>query len=131
MCSASQEIRVTRFAQPSINPLACCNCWAGLLGRAVFPPWNEGPNFGSYITESKIVLLDTKQADNRSWNNMLWKGISTSFRKSADRKDGRPAFLKNHVPQDGILASFILKGEGIRSCFWPDSGKDVLIYSFP
>ena len=20
----------------------------GLLGRAVFPPWNEGPNFGSY-----------------------------------------------------------------------------------
>ena len=37
------------FAQPSINPLACCICWAGLLGRAVFPPWNEGPNFGSYI----------------------------------------------------------------------------------
>ena len=46
MCSASQEIRVTRFAQPSINPLACRICWAGLL--AVFPPWNEGPNFGSY-----------------------------------------------------------------------------------
>ena len=36
------------FAQPSMNPLACCICWAGLLGRAVFPPWNEGPNFGSY-----------------------------------------------------------------------------------
>ena len=36
------------FAQPSINPLACCICWAGLLGRAVFPPWNEGPNSGSY-----------------------------------------------------------------------------------
>ena len=36
------------FAQPSINPLARCICWAGLLGRAVFPPWNEGPNFGSY-----------------------------------------------------------------------------------
>ena len=36
------------FAQPTINPLACCICWAGLLGRAVFPPWNEGPNFGSY-----------------------------------------------------------------------------------
>ena len=48
MCSASQEIRVTWFAQPSINPLECCICWAGLLGRAVFPPWNEGPNFGSY-----------------------------------------------------------------------------------
>ena len=36
------------FAQPTINPLACCIRWAGLLGRAVFPPWNEGPNFGSY-----------------------------------------------------------------------------------
>ena len=48
VCSASQEIRVTRFAQPTINPLACCICWAGLLGRAVFPPWNKGPNFGSY-----------------------------------------------------------------------------------
>ena len=34
--------------QPTINPLACCICWARLLGRAVFPPWNEGPNFGSY-----------------------------------------------------------------------------------
>ena len=36
------------FAQPTINPLACCICWAGSLGRAVFPRWNEGPNFGSY-----------------------------------------------------------------------------------
>ena len=36
------------FAQPTINPLACCICWTGLLGRAVFPPWKEGPNFGSY-----------------------------------------------------------------------------------
>ena len=36
------------FAQPTINSLACCICWAGLLGRAVFPPWNEGPNFGPY-----------------------------------------------------------------------------------
>ena len=36
------------FAQPTINPLACCICWVGLLGRTVFPPWNEGPNFGSY-----------------------------------------------------------------------------------
>ena len=36
------------FAQTKINPLACCICWAGLLGHAVFPPWNEGPNFGSY-----------------------------------------------------------------------------------
>ena len=37
-----------RFAQLTINPLACCICWAGLLGRPFFPLWNEGPNFGSY-----------------------------------------------------------------------------------
>ena len=36
------------FAQLTINPLARCICWTGLLGRVVFPPWNEGPNFGSY-----------------------------------------------------------------------------------
>ena len=35
------------------NPLACCIRWAGLLGRAVFPPWNEGPNFGSYKSSSQ------------------------------------------------------------------------------
>ena len=48
-CSASQEIRVTWFAQPKINPLACSICWTGSLGHVVSPPWNEGPNFGSYI----------------------------------------------------------------------------------
>ena len=36
-------------AQPTINPRACCISWARLLGRAVFPPWNKGPNSGSYI----------------------------------------------------------------------------------
>ena len=45
------------FAQPTINPLACCICWAGLLGGAVFPPWNEGPNFGSYSIENQAVTL--------------------------------------------------------------------------
>ena len=28
-----------------------CICWARLLGRAVFPPWNKGPNSGSYTTD--------------------------------------------------------------------------------
>ena len=45
------------FAQPTINPLACCICWAGLLGRMVFPSWNEGPNFGSYNLEVKSIFL--------------------------------------------------------------------------
>ena len=49
------------FAQPTINPLACCICWAGLLGCTVFPPWNEGPNSGSYTIKMfpyfKYILL--------------------------------------------------------------------------
>ena len=53
------------FAQPTIYPLACCICWAGLLGLAVFPPWNEGPNFGSYrlsvVQGSALVLCVNSQ----------------------------------------------------------------------
>ena len=44
------------FAQPTINPLACCICWAGLLGRVIFPPWNEGPNFGSYRSNKETFM---------------------------------------------------------------------------
>ena len=46
------------FAQPTINPLACCICWTGSLGRAVFPPWDEGPNFGSYTLLSSLSKAD-------------------------------------------------------------------------
>ena len=24
------------------------------MGRAVFPPWNEGPNFGSYTVKKRV-----------------------------------------------------------------------------
>ena len=54
------------FAQPTINPLACCFCWAGLLGRAVFPPWNEGPNLGSYIRIEKKITNQQGDVDNQS-----------------------------------------------------------------
>ena len=72
MCSASQEIRVTRFAQPTINPLACCICWAGLLGRAVFPPWKEGPNFGSYNMSHflRLSLSHTYTHTQRRYGNL-------------------------------------------------------------
>ena len=65
------------FAQLTINPLARCICWAGLLGRTVFPPWNEGPNFGSYsctktMAVVAVILVDlTKKAIK---NNMVFKG---------------------------------------------------------
>ena len=50
------------FAQPTINPLACCICWAGLLGGAVFPPWNEGPNSGSYSSAVGDAVLGAEPA---------------------------------------------------------------------
>ena len=45
------------FAQPTINPLVRCICWAGLLGRVAFPPWNEGPNFESYTVNKMEKLV--------------------------------------------------------------------------
>ena len=75
------------FAQPTINPLACCICWAGLLGRAVFPPWNEGPNFGSYIVTPLAgqapVCVGFLQARILEWvaisffRGFFWPGVWT------------------------------------------------------
>ena len=53
-------------AQPTINPLACCICWARLLGHAVFPPWNKGPNSGSYTSNSQTVCISGVVEDS-SW----------------------------------------------------------------
>ena len=55
------------FAQPTINRLACCICWAGLLGRTVFPPWNEGPNFGSYTSNEYSGLTSFRM----DWLDLL------------------------------------------------------------
>ena len=64
------------FAQPTITPLACCICWAGLLGRAVFPPWNEGPNFGSLQSCSNCCFLTCIQISQEA----RWSGIPISWR---------------------------------------------------
>ena len=48
-------------AQPTINrSLACCICWARSLGHAVFPPWNKGPNSGSYNGRGLLSHLIAK-----------------------------------------------------------------------
>ena len=82
MCSASQEIRVTRFAQPTINPLACCICWAGSLGWAVFPPWNEGPNFGSYTVRRtpgrELSLTTDAETFRNTFCRVFRKGLTLS-----------------------------------------------------
>ena len=63
------------FVQLTINPLACCICWAGLLGHAVFPPWNEGPNFGSYKSRVLLYLVGMFRALNPG------ESISVALRK--------------------------------------------------
>ena len=78
MCSASQEIRVTRFAQRTINPLVCCICWAGFLGRVVFPPWNEGPNFGSYSfikKRSSWAVIRKLPGEGGRWMEEAWEQV--------------------------------------------------------
>ena len=67
MCSASQEIRVTRLRKRRKHPFACCICWAGLLGHAVFPPWNEGPNSGSYTSNQYLGLISFRM----DWLDLL------------------------------------------------------------
>ena len=59
-------------AQPTINPLACCICWARLLGHAVFPPWNKGPNSGSYKALPRREIASTRSS---VWN---WVPIKLS-----------------------------------------------------
>ena len=65
------------FAQPTINPLACCICWTGLLGCAVFPPWNEGPNFGSY--KLKFMFIVPVMLSSISSSDILFPFFSQSF----------------------------------------------------
>ena len=105
------------FAQPTINPLACCICWAGLLGRAVFPPWNEGPNFGSYSPVSTHVckwcsfpmqlealsldqdrVLKKRLNRNRQGSRHLFPTYLSSVKSSC-----------SHTPQDSGCVYILLK----------------------
>ena len=85
------------FAQPTINPLACCICWAGLLAPAVFPPWNEGPNFGSY---SPIHL---------SLLSLHWSSQSLSFRN---------LFFAHHFILNSLFISISLTALSSSSASW-------------
>ena len=79
------------FAQPSINPLACCICWTGSLGRAVFPPWDEGPNFGSYssMVRSSCHIQSRGMAQLERWQRKIFVDSSQekSFAKTGSIKE--------------------------------------------
>ena len=75
------------------KPSWCCICWAGLLGRVVFPPWNEGPNFGSYSlklsfkNDGKIKTFPDKK---KKWeNSQLADTHNTKFYRKSFRLPGK------------------------------------------
>ena len=84
------------FAQPTINPLACCIRWAGLLGRAVFPPWNEGPNFGSY---NIMLVSDLRMYTSQICENFSCKLI-TELKSSSVREEQTTSSSVHERKQD-------------------------------
>ena len=81
------------FEQPTINPLVCCICWTGLLGRAVFPPWNEGPNFGSYNAIIPIDVLKPSKSPMRARTSFLMIFLFLSL-----QVNGRSVLSFLHLP---------------------------------
>ena len=117
MCSASQVIRVTWFAQPSINPLAGCICWTGLLGHGVFPPWNEGPNFGSYndgvITNLVPDILECE---------VKWALASITMNK-ASTSDASPIELFQILKDDAVKVLHSICQQMWKTEQWPQDWK--------
>ena len=70
------------FAQSTINPLACCICWAGLLGRAVFPPWKEGPNSGSYNGTTDGLKIGKKVCEGYILSPYLFNSMQSTSCKT-------------------------------------------------
>ena len=135
------------FSQQTINPLACCICWAGLLGRAVFPPWNEGPNFGSYtldhqnskrVPEKHLLLLyllttpltvwittnsgktSTWEAKHHTWCLLITLAgpEALTFQVLSPRQRGYRVFIHRQAWLSGFVG---LKGLG--NCTEQDKGE--------
>ena len=101
-----------------INPLACCICWAGLLGRAVFPPWNEGLNFGSYT--SKYTT-----AANTTTSSAVRGPRAGPLLLEAELKWREPYFWA-----DGHMTLFILcpqLGTTLRLQAWPLASRHYVL----
>ena len=64
---------------------------------------------GRPVTESKLVLLTVQQAG-ASRDEVLGQGITTLFRKPADRENGALVSQRTNLPE---LRLSLLKGEGV------------------
>ena len=110
------------FAQPTINPLACCICCAVLLGRAVFPPWNEGPNFGSYmITHLEPDILVCK---------VKWALGSITANKTGGG-DGIPAELFQILKDDAVKVLHSVCQQIWKTQQWPQDWKRSAFITVP
>ena len=113
------------FAQPTINPLACCICWAGLLGRAVCPPWNEGLNFGSYSALGEMV---------REFNSGVEEKNQSYKQKALERKLEIVWFntLLLEVKIFLVLSSlrYLFKVEGLIQGNWVDDRPKIRLQVF-
>ena len=86
------------------KPSWCCICWTGLLGRAVFPPWNEGLNFGSYKESSpthfksihslalNFLYSSTLISIHGYWENHITQLVAWERR---DRLSGKGLFIQS------------------------------------
>ena len=63
------------------------------------------------VTKSKLILLTARQTS-KSRDKLLGQGITTLFKKPADREDGGLVFQRT-IAQVRIQASFILKGKEV------------------
>ena len=98
------------FVQPTINPFACCIWWARLLGRAVFPPWNEGLNFGSYSAKEQGIQYASNSSN--SFLSTVLKGFKGSNGRSKAERSGNYSLLgfeetNHHMAGNGGSFKFL------------------------
>ena len=115
------------FAQPTINPLARSICWAGLLGRTVFPPWNEGPNSGSYISRGKDSFIQHYSGNSPAVQclgltgliSLQSKGLSRVFSSTTVQR--HQFFSTQHSLQSN--SQYMTTGKTIALTIWTFIGK--------
>ena len=121
--SFSVEAAVTPKFTPLWNQLLSKTRWY-TCGLNSGPPW-------------PVILLPSPSSycllHNRPINRerSYWERKGHFIRKASRWKRWGTSAPKNHLPRFRIQASFILKREGIKSWFQPDSRGVVLISSFP
>ena len=107
-----------------------------LINEAFSKIWSSIPAYTPiplpcFVIKPKLILLATWQAS-KSSDELLGEGMATYLESQKIKNYGGLLAPKNHLAWVRIQASFILKGEGIKSnisWFWSAWKGDVLISS--